>query len=455
MAVLVAGLAGVVVVRSGPDHPDEWDPRVLDLVRFVERERGLEFRHPVHVEFLTRDEFAEEMTEDPSDVTAEDEEELEAIAAVFRALGLLEGDVDLFEEVNELTAQGTLGFYDYDRRRIVVAGTELTVGHEVTLVHELTHALQDQRFDLSLLDEAETSGQESAYLALVEGDAVRIESGYLETLDDDELAEYEEELGGDIEEFEEEEFPSILVTLFAAPYDLGELLVLLLESEGEEAIDEAFAEPPTTDEHLLDPWTFVEGDDALEVPVPDLEDGEDPVELGGIASGDLGALTWYLLLAERIDPHRALGAVDGWGGDAYVTFERDGRTCVRASFRGDRQRDTREMADALEDWAASMPPGATSVARGDDVVTFTSCDPGTEATAAGSGASENALLLPLTRTGISLGAVQEGAPRRVARCVAARIVDGLSLDQLVELLESETAPPVIEEQAAAAFEACL
>ena len=58
--VAVAGLAGaaLVVTSGGADHPDEWDGRVEDLAAFVEDERGLEFDHPVTVEFLSEDEYS-------------------------------------------------------------------------------------------------------------------------------------------------------------------------------------------------------------------------------------------------------------------------------------------------------------------------------------------------------------------------------------------------------------
>ena len=38
------------------------------------------------------------------------------------------------------------------------------------------------------------------------------------------------------------------------------------------------------------------------------------------------------MLAQRIDPHVALRAADAWAGDAMVSFERQGRQCVRAAF---------------------------------------------------------------------------------------------------------------------------
>ena len=33
-------------------YPAAWDPRVVDLVSFVEKQRGLNFEHPVFVDFL-------------------------------------------------------------------------------------------------------------------------------------------------------------------------------------------------------------------------------------------------------------------------------------------------------------------------------------------------------------------------------------------------------------------
>ena len=56
VGLLVIGAVAVVTDQftdDGPGHPDEWDPRVADLAAFVEDERGLDFDHPVYVDFLT------------------------------------------------------------------------------------------------------------------------------------------------------------------------------------------------------------------------------------------------------------------------------------------------------------------------------------------------------------------------------------------------------------------
>ena len=42
----------------------------------------------------------------------------------------------------------------------------------------------------------------------------------------------------------------------------------------------------------------------------------------------------------------ARSAADGWGGDVYVAYGLDERTCVRAAFAGDTAADTDEIAQA-------------------------------------------------------------------------------------------------------------
>src|SRR5687768_1265701 len=62
--VAIGAVSAVVKLRSDEDHPDEWDPRVADIAAFVEDERGLDFDHPVFVDFLSAEEYTEASTSD-------------------------------------------------------------------------------------------------------------------------------------------------------------------------------------------------------------------------------------------------------------------------------------------------------------------------------------------------------------------------------------------------------
>ena len=173
-----AGVVYAVLVRdTGPPHPDSWDSRVAPLAEAVAKERGLDFEYPVYVDFLEEEEFTEKVTADDEDLTDEDREEIEQATGLLRAVGLLEGELDLFDTANKLRGAGIVGYYSPEDERIRIRGTEMTPAVRSTLVHELTHVLQDQHFDL----EAKTAKAEddsaasNALDALIEGDARRIE----------------------------------------------------------------------------------------------------------------------------------------------------------------------------------------------------------------------------------------------------------------------------------------
>ena len=108
------------------------------------------------------------------------------------------------------------------------------------------------------------------------------------------------------------------------------------------------------------------------MPKPELPDGEKSWS----TSGAFGALGWLLVLSERVPLEQALTAVDGWGGDAYAAYERDGTSCVTVNYRGDTPEDLAQMQTALQAWVGKGPKGSASVTRDDVTLVFTSCDPG-------------------------------------------------------------------------------
>lgn len=421
----------VVVIRDqGPAHPDSWDTRVQEYVDIVEDERDLDFEHPVYVDFLTEEKFAAQVTADEKDLTAEDRKEIEQFTGMFRALGLLEGDVDLFEQVNELNGAGIVGYYSYEDERIRIRGKELTPAVESTLVHELTHALQDQHFDLEAMTAraSDDDSAASALDALIEGDARRIETEWRQGLSTSEQKALDKDQQSQLDGSESalSKVPEIMRTLLSAPYAFGEgMLAVAVEEGGDEAVDGLFANPPATEEHLLDPWTLIE-DHAVAIPVgtPALGKGEKDFD-----DGAFGAVGWLLLLAERVPVEQALTAADGWGGDAYVAYEKGGTSCVRIDYRGDSQQDVNELQAALRAWTAKAPASPASVKVQGARLLFQSCDPGSKARRVANESSEEALTLALSRTYLS-ATLAGSLPAGKARCAADLLVRRLTVKQL-------------------------
>ena len=85
-----------------------------------------------------------------------------------------------------------LAYYDPTTKKITVKGSVDDVSTRVTVARELTHALQDQHFDLVALRKAAAKAHGSTVLqTLVEGDARRIENEYERTLSADDQQAYE------------------------------------------------------------------------------------------------------------------------------------------------------------------------------------------------------------------------------------------------------------------------
>ncbi len=176
---------------------------------------------------------------------------------------------------------------------------------------------------------------------------------------------------------------------------------------------------------LLDPLDAVTSRlRAVQVPTPALQPGEEKFD-----SGEFGAVTWYLMLAARLTPQSALTAADGWGGDAFVGYRSQGRTCARMTFTGKTPADTARMTDALQEWAASSSTAHVTTAAGR--VSVESCDPGT-GVRSGNDDSDAAIDVVTVRTSLAIGLVRRGLPGSTADCMADRMVQAFSVTSLVD-----------------------
>jgi len=412
--VFTAGLLAVVLHsgRHGPPHPKDWDPRVLDIVKFDEQHRGLTYKQPVFVDFLSPADYSARARTDESALTDEAKAQLETTAGELRALGLSDSKVDLFAASNTLVDTGTLAFYDPDTQRVIIRGTEMTVDLRVTLAHEFTHVLQDQYFGVGRQRTSafKTSQEGTAFRAILEGDAVRIENEYIDSLSSDEKAQYDQAHQKEVDNATAglTSVPVALQALQAAPYILGPPFMQLLDAEGHQTeVDAAFRTPPATDEQLFDPRAFFKHDKPLDVAAPSLPSNvpkEDQTD-----SGDFGATSWYLVLAERIDPLDALRAVDGWGGDSYIAYTQGGLTCVQLHWKGDTPTDDQEMHDALDQWVAAMPPAAAArVSTDGDLLSLASCDAGPRGGLKLNNRALDAIQVPGARSEFMFEAVSQG-----------------------------------------------
>lgn len=362
-AVLIAdaAVAGVRLSDGGrkesfsgkgkPAGKSALEQALPELVAFVEQTRGLKFVRAPKVELLADDQFEPRLKEGATPAPQGDA----AFVGLFRALGLVTGEVDLGAVANA-AASYIVGFYDTHTKVLYARGGEPTPYVKSVLVHELTHALDDQHFNLDRPDLDDEAAP--AFDALVEGSAMVVEGRWYDSRPAEEQGAIDAAKGGPPGD------PDVFTQLFGFPYEVGPRLVrALLDAGGQARLDEAFRSPPASTEQAIHPERFLSPDPIKPVVSP-VADGE------VVDEGTLGELGLVLLLDSATSRSTALKAAAGWGGDHYVAWTSKDQTCVRFTVVMDTAQDSAELVSALRTWAASHP-GAT--VQGTGPVTATNC----------------------------------------------------------------------------------
>ncbi|MBA2608676.1 MAG: hypothetical protein H0U92_07045 [Actinobacteria bacterium] len=428
-ALLVLNVVALRSIDSEPAYPSRWDKQVAPLAAFVEDARHLRFDHAVRISYLSPAEYRKRILGDGEvSLSTAEKEELERFAGQSRALGLIDKDTNLLDDVQDIQANGTSAFYDPETEDIVVFGTKIDVSTRVTLVHEMTHALQDQNFDLSR--EFSTDGADSLFEALGEGDASRIETAYVEQLNEADSAAYEKSFEESNDDHGEVDVAPILEQLFGAPYVLGEPMTTLYEQvKSTKDLNALFRKPVPSDEGLLNIFSLLAGEKPQKVRAPKVVAGEKRTD----APTPFSALAWYLTLAAHVDERVALRAVDGWGGDSSIGYKKDGRDCIRAVFVGDSPNDVTEMRGALDQWKTAFSAERVSVTGDATRVEVSACE--ADDIPAPRAGSENSLIVPVSRLQFLQGAFAAGAPLDTVQCLSREFLNYVTVDALLDANE--------------------
>jgi hypothetical protein len=444
--VSIVGASAVVVVvpaRAASASAEKWDPRIAPIAAEVEKLRELKFDHPVPVDFLGEKAFQKTVRIDESKLSTKQRDQVATSAGQLSAVGLVDHGVNLARSTNALQSTDVLAYYSPVTKRVTVKGKKLDVATRVTLAHELTHALQDQHFDLQRLDRAAAKSQSSSALrALVEGDAVRVQNAYLMQLPASDQTAYAQQQGsvssGVQAAVADKNVPLALEALFEAPYAFGPVMLdVVISQRNEEGVDALFRKPPTTDAAFLTPTTLLDGSKVQSVAAPKVN-GPQEKQVG--KPDTFGAFALYLVLALHDDPASALRVADGWGGDRFVTYKSAGATCVRASFVGRTRDDTVAIGSALARWAALMPAGSATVETTGSPITFSSCDVATPRPAP-THSAEDAVVFAASRDELVSVIAKQGLTLAVASCTADAVVGDPSLLSLLETASTTTPDP--------------
>lgn len=245
------------------------DAQVARLVPLVERVRGLRRRRPLRTSIVSADVLERELRRDAAREYRPEEAALDRRALVL--LGAIRPELELRRTLVGAAADGVLGFYDTERRRMVVVreGAGRLDDFELEVLgHEIVHALVDARLDPPAgRDEDDWGDTHTAAAALEEGDASVVELRLVGVLEGGRaLRELLYSTPAE-DAFARPDLPHFLAASFVFPYLEGIGFVCrLYERGGWGAVDAAYRRPPTTTAEILFPDRYLARERALPLP---------------------------------------------------------------------------------------------------------------------------------------------------------------------------------------------
>src|SRR5215203_3692573 len=300
-------------------------------------------------------------------------EEMHAAELLLRSFGLVPQDFAYRTFLVKLLTEQVAGYYDPKAQQFYLADWIELEGQKPVMAHELTHALQDQHFNLKRFENwpKGDSDAELAAHALIEGDATLAMTLYMAKNPMVALA-FIRSLGG--QETATEQFkqaPRALRESLLFPYEEGSAWATQLYKRGGwEMVSEAFTKLPQSSEQILHAEKYFSYEAPQQIGLPDFKSVLGPTwkRLDYDVNGEWGS---YLILDEFLnDATESKRASAGWGGDRFALYEtgKPDEFFVAQLTAWDTPLDAREFFDAFAKRTLKRYPEAKeSKANGDRI----------------------------------------------------------------------------------------
>jgi len=321
----------------------------------VAKLRGQSFKKLVVPKLMNREELAKEMTEQFKTEMTPDE--LMLMEATYKVFGLAPESLNIEQTMIKMYTEEVGGFYDPRTKAMVLihddpktrksekpkgifdwfSKADATFDKEeqkTTLAHELTHALQDQLYDLQSQTDLVSHDDDMmlAYSSLVEGDATLVmfvDMGREDGTSDD-LLQMDPQVASAMFGMMKltlpmasgsayRTAPKIFRESLLFPYMNGMAFTINLTRRGRfQQVDRAFVAPPVSTEQILHPEKFLIQPDqpvAITHSAPETFLGSEWKHLGGNC---LGEFQIGVMFAD-VDSERM--ASTGWDGDRFEVYQ--------------------------------------------------------------------------------------------------------------------------------------
>lgn len=313
------------------------DPALVlvdEITQRMTRVRQLPLRRPIESGTLSRQDIVAHLRLRVAEEYRGDELTREGV--LYRAIGLWNDPRDYAATTFDLLEEQVAGFYDPTRKHLFVAGWLSPFSQGPTMAHEITHALQDQSFDIARFTAHQRGAgdRQLAAMSVVEGDATLATIAFslgTATLAASARAAVSGMQAGTGGGEQIERAPLYLRETLIFPYREGlRLCTEAYASGGWSAVNELLRNPPTSTEQVMHPDKLSAREAPLDVRValpPSLASTHQIAYEESF--GELGVQLW---LRTWLREDVAADAAAGWGGDrAILLVARDVQTVTAAT----------------------------------------------------------------------------------------------------------------------------
>jgi hypothetical protein len=292
---------------------------------------GLPIKSPLKKQIISRAEVEKYLADNVRvEMTPQ---EIHIQEATLQAFGLVSPDFNLEKFLISFYTEQAAGFYDPHRKTMFIADWVEPDMQRLVLSHELTHALQDQSFDLERFLKAVRPDDDAsnARQAMVEGHATAaMIQQLIAPLKLEDMPSLEPLMAMVIHQ-QYEEFPAFnrapfffrLQALFPYVEGMG-FMQGGLQAGGWKRLNSLFDDPPHTTKEIFEPEAYFEKQQLPKISLPH------PASLAGIrgltflTENTLGELGYYAVLGQLISEDEAKSVARGWLADRYLLYERAG-----------------------------------------------------------------------------------------------------------------------------------
>ncbi len=318
--------------KISPQEAEKLFRSVDEILRFVSQDTLFPIKHEVKRELVSREQVESYVTKHTTE--DEDARRLRRSELVLKKFGLLPRDFDLGKFLVVLLKEQVAGYYDPKTKTVNLLDWLGADQQKPVLAHELTHALQDQSFNLDKYMKAgdadldkkkEITSQDiendeisTTRQAVVEGQAMVVLVDYMlapmgQSLQDSPqvvAALKQGMLVGTADAVQFQNAPIYMKEALTFPYRYGiDFIADLLKGGKEKAFAALFQNPPRTTRQIMEPQTYLSGERLAPMQLPDLRQifkNYDRFDVGAVGEFDVAVLIDQYAGAEtsnKLYPH--------------------------------------------------------------------------------------------------------------------------------------------------------